>query len=420
MNRKTFDFDWISIILYVLLVIGGWMAIFAVSSTSTLPFWSTNHGKQLMWIGASFIMGVIILSLDNRFLETISYIVYGLSILLLLSVFVIGKEVYGATSWLEFGGVSLQPSEFAKVATGMALAKYMTSLNYTVENTRNLLVSLGIIILPALITLFQNDTGSALVFGSFIIVLYREGLNPLVPLTGLLIVFVCVLTLGVNNQIITFSILTGITLIVFYIIHSKKDWVRWAIIHGVALLLAIILSISTNFIVSKLQKHQQNRIMVLFNPQIDPTDTGYNVIQSKIAIGSGGLIGKGFLQGNYTKYKFVPKQVTDFIFCTVGEEGGWLGATTVIVLFFLLIMRIRYLAEYSKTRYARIYGYSVVSIFFFHVLVNIGMTIGFIPVIGIPLPFFSYGGSAILAFSILFFIMINHYSYRSTILGTKP
>ena len=365
MNRKSFDFDWVSIILYMLLLIGGWMAIYAVSSTSTLPFWSTNHGKQLMWIGISLVMGIIVLSLDNRFLEAISYFAYGFSLLLLVSVFVIGKEVYGATSWLEFGGVSLQPSEFAKVATGMALAKYMTSLNYSLENARNLLITVLIIVAPALITILQNDTGSALVFGSFIIVLYREGLKPWVPLIGILTLFVCVLTLGVNNQVITFSILTGITLVVFYIVHNKRDWVRWAVIHSVALVLAFGLSFSTNFIVSKLQAHQRNRIMVLFNPQIDPSDTGYNVIQSKIAIGSGGLTGKGFLQGNYTKYKFVPKQVTDFIYCTVGEEGGWFGASTVIILFFLLILRLRHLAESSKTRYARIYGYSVVSIFFF-------------------------------------------------------
>lgn len=420
MNRKTFDFDWISIVLYLLLVIGGWMAIYAVSSTSSLPFMQTNHGKQLMWIGISLVVGVIILSLDSRFLEAISYILYGSSLLLLLSVFVIGKKVSGATSWLEFGGVSLQPSEFAKVATGMALAKYMTSLNFSIENPKNLLLSLLIIIAPALITLLQNDTGSALVFGSFVIVLYREGLNPLVPLVGVLLVFVAVLTLGLNNQLITIAILTGITLTSFYFIHSKKHITRWIVIHGIALSLAIAFSFSTSYIVSKLQKHQQNRIMVLFNPQIDPMDTGYNVIQSKIAIGSGGLLGKGFLQGNYTKYKFVPKQVTDFIFCTVGEEGGWVGSSVVVLMFFLLILRIRYLAESSKTRYARIYGYSVVAVFFFHTLVNIGMTIGFIPVIGIPLPFYSYGGSAILAFSILFFIMINHYSYRSTVLGTKP
>lgn len=419
MNRKSFDFDWISILLYTLLVMGGWLAIFAVSSSSTLPFWETNHGKQLIWIVISLVVAIIILSLDNRFLEAISYIFYGFSILLLISVFIIGRKVNGATSWLAFGGVSLQPSEIAKVAVGMALAKYMNSLNFSLENKRNLAISAGIVLLPALITLLQNDTGSALVFGSLIIVFYREGLTPLIPLSGLLIIFICVLTLGLQNQLLTISILSGLTLITFFIIANKKDWTRWATIHSIALVLAIVLSFSTHFIVSKLQKHQQNRIMVLFNPQIDPMDTGYNVIQSKIAIGSGGLWGKGFLQGNYTKYKFVPKQVTDFIYCTVGEEGGWWGASLVILLFFSLIMRVRYLAENSKTKYARVYGYSVLSVLFFHVLINVGMAIGVIPVIGIPLPFYSYGGSSLLAFTVLLFILINHYSYRSTILGKK-
>lgn len=419
MNRKSFDFDWVSILLYALLVVGGWMAIYAVSSTSTLPFWETNHGKQLVWIIISFVAAIVILSLDNRFVEATSYIFYGFSILLLLSVFIIGRKVNGAQSWLAFGGVSLQPSEIAKCATGLALAKYMTSLNFTLENRKNLAIAAGIVLLPALITLLQNDTGSALVFGSFIIVFYREGLSPLIPLAGLLTIFVCVLTLGVGNQAITIPILAGITLVVYFIVYSKRYWQRWAVIHSIVFALAVVLSFSTSFIVSKLQKHQQNRIMVLFNPQIDPSDTGYNVIQSKIAIGAGGLWGKGFLQGNYTKYKFVPKQVTDFIFCTVGEEGGWWSTSLVVLLFFALIMRIRYLAENSKTKYARVYGYAVLSVFFFHVLINVGMTIGLIPVIGIPLPFYSYGGSALLAFTLLLFLLINQYSYRSTVLGSK-
>lgn len=419
MNRKSFDFDWISILLYSLLTIIGWMAIYAVTESSSLTFFSTNYGKQLMWIGFSILAAIIILSLDSRFLEVLSYVIYGISILLLSSVLVIGSKVNGATSWLIFGGVSLQPSEIAKFATGMALARYISSLNYSINKPKDLAISLAIIGLPAIITLLQNDTGSALVFGSFVIVLFREGLTPLVPIAGLVAIFVSVLTLGVNNQYISIPIFAVIAFISFMVLYTKRDIKKWAIIHLVGLGLMVALSFSTNFIVSKLQKHQQTRIMVLFNPYIDREGSGYNVIQSEIAIGSGGFFGKGFLRGNYTKYKFVPKQVTDFIFCTIGEEGGWLGTTFVLLLYFGLIMRARFLAENSKTKYARVYGYSVVSIFFFHVFINVGMAIGLVPVIGIPLPFFSYGGSSLLAFTVCLFILINLYSYRSQVLGAK-
>ena len=419
MQRKTFDIDWISMLIYGLLLFAGWAAIYAVSSTSTAELMTTNHGKQLMWIGVSSVVGIIILSLDSRAIEAVSYVAYGLSIALLLSVFVLGREVNGAAVWISFGSISIQPSEFTKITTALALAKYMTSLNFSFKNMRNVLIAFSFIAAPALITLFQNDTGSALVFGSFIIVLYREGLSPLVPITGLVVLFVCMLTLGVGNQLITLSILAVMTLIMFWILQTKRDWKRWAAILTGVYIGIVALSFTTGFIVSKLQIHQQNRIMVLFNPQIDPQDTGYNVIQSKIAIGSGGFWGKGFLQGNYTKYKFVPKQVTDFIFCTVGEEGGWIGTTFIVGLFLALILRLIYMAENAKTRFARIYGYSAASIFFFHVLVNVGMTVGLVPVIGIPLPFFSYGGSALLAFSSCLYILINLYSYRSSVLGKK-
>jgi rod shape determining protein RodA len=431
MNRKSFDFDWVSIVLCMLLALGGWVAIYAVSSHAGLAtvegvvapaksLLSTEHGKQLMWIGISAIIALIILAMDNRFLEALSYIFYGGTIVLLLSVFVIGKEVNGAHSWIAIGGFSLQPTELAKVATAMALAKYMSSLNFSLENRNDLLSAAGIVLLPMLITLLQNDTGSALVFGSFLFIFYREGLTPLIPISLLLIGFVCILTLGVGNQWITAGVLGGLTIVSFYILYNKKYWQRWLGLHASVLVMALVLSFSTNFIVLKvLQTHQRNRIMVLFNPNVDPRGLGYNSIQSKIAIGSGGLFGQGIWQGKYTKNKFVPKQSTDFIFCTVGEEGGWIGSTVLLLMFFGLILRVRYLGEHSKTKYARIYGYGVMSILFFHVFVNIGMAIGLVPVIGIPLPFYSYGGSSLLAFTILIFVLINHFSYRSTILGAK-
>ncbi|MFN0201946.1 MAG: rod shape-determining protein RodA [Bacteroidia bacterium] len=420
MNRKSFDFDWISILLCGLLMLGGWMAIYAVSNTSDAALFTTNHGKQLIWVGVSAFVALVILSLDNRFIEAISYFVYGGSLLLLLSVFVLGRTVNGAHSWLVFGGISLQPTELAKVATAMALAKYMSSLNFNLNDREHFLTAVGIVLTPMLITLLQNDTGSALVFGSFLFVFYREGLTPLVPLVLLITIFVAVLTLWLNNQVLSISIFAGLTAISCYAFFSKKYWQRIVLIHGIAFVLIAVFSLSTNLIVNKvLQPHQRNRIMVLFNPNIDPQGLGYNSIQSKIAIGSGGLLGKGFLKGNYTKYKFVPKQVTDFIFCTVGEEGGWIGSAFLVLAFLVLILRAVYLGEHSKTKYARIYGYSVASILFFHVFVNIGMAIGLVPVIGIPLPFFSYGGSSLLSFTILIFLLINHFSYRSTILGAK-
>lgn len=422
MNRKSFDFDLITISLYALLALMGWLTIYAVTSAAgtTDPFaFNEEHGRQMMWIGISLGVGFIVLMLDMRFIEGISYIAYGLAIATLIVVLFIGKEVYGAKSWLIIGGVQFQPSEFAKVATALALSRYMSSVAFSFNQTRHLLIALLIVLVPAGIIIAQNDTGSALVFGSFIFVFFREGLNPFVPILLMLIGTVAIVTLGLEDPMLTTSIITGCVILSFVLTFNRKQVTRSIALHFIAALFFIGLSYSTNLIVSKLAAHQQTRIKVLFNPELDPRGAGYNVIQSKIAIGSGGLTGKGFLQGNYTKYKFVPKQETDFIFCTIGEEYGWLGTTFVLIVFFLLFARLRFMSENAKTRFARIYGYSVLSILFFHVMINVGMTIGLVPVIGIPLPFFSYGGSSLLAFSILLALMVNLYSCRASILGSK-
>ncbi|RMG17964.1 MAG: rod shape-determining protein RodA [Bacteroidetes bacterium] len=422
MNRKSFDFDLITLSLYALLVFMGWLTIYAVTSATgtTDPLaLHEEHGRQLMWVGISLAVGFVVLMLDIRFIEGVSYVAYGLALVLLVVVLFAGKEVNGAKSWLIIGGVQLQPSEFAKLATALALSRYMSSVNFSLSNTRQFLTAALIVLLPAAIIIGQNDTGSALVFGSFIFVFFREGLNPLVPILLLLVAAVVIMTLGIGNQLITAGIITGMVVLVYVLTFNRRQAVRSFFVHGLALALFLGLSFGTSTLVSKLKPHQQKRIMVLFNPEADPQGAGYNVIQSKIAIGSGGLTGKGFLQGSYTKYKFVPKQETDFIFCTVGEEFGWIGTTAVILLFALLLFRLRFMAENAKTRFSRIYGYSVLSILFFHVMVNIGMTIGLVPVIGIPLPFFSYGGSSLLAFSVLLAIMVNLYSYRVSILGSK-
>ncbi|MEZ4826837.1 MAG: rod shape-determining protein RodA [Bacteroidia bacterium] len=422
MDRKRFDFDLITILLFIGLVIFGWMTIYAVSSagghTSILDM-SVTHGKQAMWIGIALVFAMIILSLDYRFIEATSYLAYAISIGLLLVVLVVGREINGARSWIVLGGIQFQPSEFAKLATALALSKYMSRLNFSMNNLSQLAVAGLMVIVPAVIVILQNDTGSALVFGSFLLVFFREGLNPLVPILLFLTGTVAIVTLAVGKLLLIAACVAGVGVVSFLYFYNQRHWLRILIVHILAIAFLITVSVSVDKLVTKLADHQQIRIKVLFDPNLDPQGAGYNVIQSKIAIGSGGIAGKGYLQGNYTKYKFVPKQVTDFIYCTIGEEFGWIGSSGVIILFFLLVWRLRFLAENSKTRFARIYGYSVLSIIFFHVMVNIGMTIGLMPVIGIPLPFFSYGGSSLLAFTAFIFIMVNLYSYRISVLGSK-
>ncbi len=421
MNRR-FDFDRISLLIYALLVIGGWMTIYAVTSiggAEEIFSLKYPHGKQLMWIGISLVAGFIVLSMDHRLIEGGAYVAYGIGVALIFLALIIGKEVNGAKSWIMIAGQQFQPSEFAKISTALALAKYMSSLNFSLSNTRHLIGALAIIFVPALIVVLQNDTGSALVFASLLIVFYREGLNPILPAIAIVLGTVIILSLGIKNRWIVWGILFGATAISFLYFRTKRNQVRLGLIHLGAFLLLVGVSFSAQYLVSKLQPHQKIRIEVLFNPEIDPQGAGYNVTQSKIAIGSGGFAGKGFLQGSYTKYKFVPKQETDFIFCTVGEEYGWLGSAGLVALFFALIWRLRFLAEYAKTRFARIYGYGIISILFFHVMVNIGMTLGLVPVIGIPLPFFSYGGSSLLAFTLMIFLLLNLFSFRSSVLGMK-
>ena len=422
MNRKNFDFDVITLLLYLGLVLLGWMTIYAVSSANygeEVFNFAVLHGKQLVWIGVALIVGVLVLLLDHRFLYGVSYVAYVAAIVSLILVLFIGKEVNGAQSWLIIGGQPFQPSEFAKFATALALAKYMSRLNFSLSNGQDLAVVLGMIFLPAVIVIFQNDTGSALVFGSFLIVLFREGLHPLVPIVLILIGGVVLLTLFLGTP---WWVVGGVWLIglaVYLLTFNARRWGRNLTVFVALAAVFSSVALSADWGIGQLQEHQQIRLKVLFDPSIDPQGAGYNVIQSKIAIGSGGFMGKGYLQGNYTKYQFVPKQETDFIYCAVGEEYGWVGSVALLLGFFLLIWRLQFLSENSKTRFARIYGYSVVSILFFHVLVNIGMTIGLVPVIGIPLPFFSYGGSSLLGFTVLIFVLINLFSSRIAVLGSK-
>ena len=409
--------DWITVCLYLLLILMGWINIYAAvynDEHQSIFDLSQNYGRQLIWIVSSLLLCGIILTIDAEFYTTFAYPIYVFMLLVLIGVIFFGIEINGSKSWFAIGDLRLQPAELAKFATALALAKYLSNINIKLENFKTKFIAGIIILIPPLIIIAQNETGSALVFGAFVFVLYREGLSGNYLLWGLMIVILFILAL-LFDKIILVSILAGISLIMLLMVKKKAS----KIIPIVLLFIvssAVIYSVDYVF-ETKLQPHQKKRIEVLLGKDSDLKGAGYNVNQSKIAIGSGGVFGKGFLQGTQTKYNFVPEQSTDFIFCTIGEEWGFLGSTVVIILFITLLMRLIFLAERQRSSFSRIYGYGVASIIFFHVLINIGMTIGLAPVIGIPLPFFSYGGSSLWSFSILLFIFLKLDSSRLSILG---
>ncbi|MCX6275470.1 MAG: rod shape-determining protein RodA [Bacteroidetes bacterium] len=404
------------VVIFLLLVAMGWVSIYASvyndEHQSILDF-SQNYGKQAIWIGGSLLIALSILIIDGKFFAAFSYPTYIIFILLLLVVLVVARDVKGAVSWIDIGSFKLQPSEFAKFATNMALAKFLSTLDIRMKDLKTKIVSLLIIGLPAVLILLQNDTGSALVYAAFVFVLYREGLSGNILIFGFLAAVLFVMTLLVP-KIVLFSVIGGIGLVFYFFVRKKRQNIL-IIAAGVLIASAIVFSVdyAINHV---LQEHQRTRINVLLGKEIDPKGAGYNVNQSKIAIGSGGVFGKGFLQGTQTKYDFVPEQSTDFIFCTVGEEWGFVGSFVVIGLFMILLWRIIYVAERQRSQYSRIYGYGVACILFFHLMVNIGMTVGLAPVIGIPLPFFSYGGSSLWSFTILLFVFIKLDAYRLEIL----
>jgi rod shape determining protein RodA len=402
--------DWVTVLLYAVIVLWGWVNIFSVTydenAKQSIFDLSLNSGRQMMFIISSMIIIAIILIVDMRFYETFAYIIYGLVMFILLLVPFIGKEVGGNRAWLGVGSFGVQPSEFAKFATAMALAKFIGTIGFRMDNIRNQVMAFGLFCLPIVLILAQKDAGTALVFTVFVLVLYREGMSPFLLLVGLGMTIIFVLTLLVENEYILFGLIAVVWAIVIYF-NRRKKLKRLGIITVGAFVLMFTIK-SVDFVFNNvLQEHQQKRIRVLLNPELDQLGVGYHVYQSKVAIGSGGFIGKGFLRGTQTKLEFVPEQNTDFIFCTIGEEHGWLGSLLVISLFIALILRVIFLAERQKNRFARVYGYSVACILFFHFTINIGMTIGLFPVIGIPLPFFSYGGSSLWAFTILLFILLK-------------
>jgi rod shape determining protein RodA len=416
--RITGNIDWPTVGLFAVLLMMGWLNIYAVvyDDTAAKSFFdlSINSGRQMIFIGASAIIIIIIMAIDLRFYETVAYVIYGVAIFVLCLVPIIGKEVGGNKSWLGIGSFGVQPSEFAKFATALALGKYIGSIGFRMDNMRNQAILGAMIGVPIALILLQKDFGTALVFASFLLMFYREGMSPFLLVVGVCSAALFILTLVVPNRLYLEITLAVIGVIIFVL--GKKS-VRRVVVLAIGLVIMVGFIESTDYIVNNaLKPHHRSRIKVLIDPSSDLQGEGWNVTQSKIAIGSGGFIGKGYLNGTQTKFDFVPKQSTDFIFCTIGEEWGWIGSLFVVGLFIALILRIVFLAERQKNRFARSYGYSVASLFFAHFAINIGMTIGLFPVVGIPLPFFSYGGSALWSFTILLFILLKLDANRGQVL----
>lgn len=412
-----FGVDWILVLLYVLLVGFGWMNIYAASFTeenNAIFDFSTKYGKQILWIILSIPIIIFILFINGKFYERFSSIFYLVSLLSLLGLFVFGKEINGAKSWYRFGPVGLQPSEFAKAFTALAIAKLLSDRKYDLGLIKNQIKAFIIIFTPALL-IAVHDPGSALVYLAFFFVLNREGLTLAYFVLGVtaIVLFLLTILLGVKTLVI--SVISLISIYVVYHIYKDSRFLRFSWIKVLALYI-----ISTSFIFSVdyayndiIQPHQRDRFEVLLGLTDDTRNIGYNSNQSIQTISSGGGFGKGFLKGDRTQGKFVPEQHTDYIFSTVGEEWGFLGTTIVIILFILLLFRIINRAEQHNNKFGRIYGYGVASVLFFHFVINIGMVIGLLPTVGIPLPFFSYGGSSLWGFTLLLFIFVRLDAHKS-------
>ena len=464
--------DWVVIILYLILLVFGWISVCGASydfGQIDLMSWSTPSGKQAIWIICSFALGFVLLMLEARIYDMMSYIIYGGMMMLLLVTIFIAPDTKGSRSWLKFGPVSLQPAEFAKFATALAIAKFMSSYNFNITRWKDFLIAAGMVMLPMCLIIMQRETGSALVYLAFFLMFYREGMPGAVLFAGLsaVVYFVVgirfednmllntptstgkfsvllmilifsagmvwvychkwkhvrlILSVGLGTTLISFLfskfvlpfditwIQIGIlVLMVGYLIYqSLSERIPYYAFIGLFAIGSMAFFYSSDYVLNDvLEAHQQIRIKVLLGLEDDPTGAGYNVNQAKIAIGSGGLWGKGFLNGTQTKLKYVPEQDTDFIFCTVGEEEGFWGATLVLMLFLCLILRLIHLSERQPDAFGRVYGYSIVGIFLFHLFINVGMVLGITPVIGIPLPFFSYGGSSLWGFTLLLFIFLR-------------
>jgi rod shape determining protein RodA len=411
-------YDWASILLYLGIVLFGWLNIYAAcydeAHASVFDF-SRQHGKQILWMASAFLIAVCILLIHPRVFSNGSYIIYGIVLLLLVATLFIGTVTNGGQSWIDFGAFKFQPSEFAKFATALALSKYISAIDIDLTLLRTRATLALMVLVPAGLILLQHDTGSALVFLAFLLPFFREGLSHYILLIGLLAIILFVSALLINKYLLM-GILLAICLFYLFVWLSKRTSRNYW--HTAAFFIVCCLfTLSVEFTFEHvLETHQRNRIYVLLGKVEDPRGVGYNVDQAKIAIGSGGLVGKGFLNGTITKANFVPEQETDFIFCTVGEEWGFIGCLILIAAYVLLLIRLITMAERQRSTFSRFYGYCVASILFFHFAINIGMVLGLVPVIGIPLPFFSYGGSSLIAFTILLFIFIRQDADRNALI----
>lgn len=471
-NSIWTSIDWVTVILYLILIVLGWISIcgasYEIGNPDLLDF-STRSGKQFIWMICALGVAFVILMLDESIYDIFAYLIYGGMILLLLVTIFVAEDIKGSKSWIKIGQLSIQPAEFAKFATALALAKYINRYSFSMKRRKDFFVLLGIILLPVVLIILQRETGSALVYFAFFLVLYREGMpgavlfsgfcavlffivgikydkvylgngiTPVGEFTVLLIILTVVsgmlwfyekrlklirivwgtsllvlgcsfiiseylYTINLVNILVAINLILAIHLLFLYIKERRSSFLFISLFSMVSILFLF----SSDYVFNNvLETHQRNRIEITLGMKEDLRGAGYNVNQSKIAIGSGGFKGKGFLNGTQTKLKYVPEHDTDFIFCTVGEEQGFIGALGVLVLFLILLLRLIFLAERQPSAFGRVYGYSVVSILFFHLFVNIGMVLGLTPVIGIPLPFFSYGGSSIWGFTILLFVFLK-------------
>ena len=464
--------DWVTIAIYLALVVFGWFSICGACynyGDMDLFSFDTNSGKQLVWIGGAFCLGFFILMLEDKIYDWFAYIFYAFMMVLLFVTPFLAEDIKGSYSWLKLGPVSLQPAEFAKFATALALAKFISSYGFVMGRLRSSIPVFSLVLLPMLLIILQRETGSALVYLAFFLMLYREGMPGSILFTGISVVVYFVVGIRFGQELLpdgctclgefaVFSLITFLSALLVYAYCEQKNVFRNILVYnGGSIVLALLFSLyvipfnlvyflyvecaglivyllylsfhervmryfyialfavaSVGFFYSAdyvfeevLEPHQRIRIEVLLGMEEDLAGAGYNVNQSKIAIGSGGLLGKGFLNGTQTKLKYVPEQDTDFIFCTVGEEQGFLGSAIVLLLFMVLILRLIFLSERQHSRFTRVYGYSVLSIFFFHLFINVGMVLGLTPVIGIPLPLFSYGGSSLWGFTILLFVFLR-------------
>ena len=454
-GKKSFmaSIDWLTIVLYLALLAMGWMSICGAcyeygepKDFLSLASFSTQTGMQLVGIASSIVLGAIVLMLDDRIFDTFAYFIYGALLILLFATPFLTHDIKGSLSWIKVGSFSIQPAEFAKFATSLALAKFMGTYGFRLQGSwKNLFVCIALMVVPMVLIVLQKETGSALVYLSLFLMLYREGMPGSILFIGLAAVAYIIVGLRFSEiqlfgELVSLGDFLVVLMIIAFSFGLKYVYCRPAAlikaqensrstmisIHSLRLrryfyigLFAIgslAIHVSASTLVDHLADHQKKRVLVLLGLRDDPNGVGYNQIQAKIAIGSGGLAGKGFLNGTQTKLKYVPEQETDFIFCTVGEEQGFIGSAAVLALFLGLLWRLIYLSERQPTAFGRVYGYCVFSIFTFHVVINVGMVLGLMPVIGIPLPFFSYGGSSLWGFTLLLFLFLRIDAGRTRLL----